>query len=83
MKWFEVECYNGEDFEYKFLFSKAYINIENIAYIIADTLGISPHIVVGFGDKEMMLTDESADKLLPQIGLAREDILYQGAYAYR
>lgn len=83
MKWFEAEYYNGHDFDYKFLFSKAYINIESIAYITADVLGVDPHIIIGVGNKELMLTDKSADRLLLQIGLTREDILYQGAYAFR
>lgn len=83
MKWVEVEYYNGYDFDYKPLIGKARIRTDSIMYVIADVLGITPHIIIGFGEKEFMLTDESADRLLSQMGLSRNDVLYQGAYAVR
>lgn len=62
--------------------SKVLINIKDIIYITATTIGNMSHVVIGIGGREFILTSSSASKIFEAMGITKGDVFYYGRYSY-
>ncbi len=62
--------------------SKALINIKDIIYITATTIGNTSHVVIGIGGREFILTSSSASKIFEAMDITKDDVFYYGRYSY-
>lgn len=70
-----IEYYRMPNLTYVETVEKMYINISYIQYITYALYGCSNHIVIGINGESFMLTKDSGDDLLSQMGLSKEDLI--------